>query len=121
MSRTIRGVVELSRRRFEELVADALDSIPEELTSLIDNVVVTVEDEAPEPGLLGLYEGVPLTERGDAYSGVLPDRISIYRREICAVCETPEQVVEEVRVTVVHEVAHYFGIDDARLHELGWG
>ncbi len=121
MSRRIRGVVELSRRRFEELVADALDSIPEELTSLIDNVVVTVEDEPPEPGLLGLYEGVPLTERGESYAGVLPDRISIYWREICAVCETPEQVVAEVRVTVVHEVAHYFGIDDARLHELGWG
>lgn len=75
----------------------------------------------PEPGLLGLYEGVPLTERGEGYFGFLPDRISIYWREICAVCATPEDVVEQVRITVVHEIAHHFGIDDDRLHELGWG
>lgn len=114
------GVVELTRREFEELVADALDQIPPELAKLMDNVVITIQDESPE-GLLGLYEGIPLTERGDSYFGVLPDQIFIYRRNICAFCETREQVVEEVLVTVVHEIAHHFGIDDARLHELGWG
>ncbi|GAA1074131.1 metallopeptidase family protein [Nocardiopsis composta] len=113
-------MVEISRREFEELVADALDSIPEHLTRYMDNVVITVAEDPPEPGLLGLYEGVPLTERGDFYSGVLPDQIFIYWREICAICETPEDVVEEVRITVVHEIAHHFGIDDDRLHELGW-
>lgn len=114
------GVVELTRRYFEELVADALDQIPSELAQLMDNVVITVEDESQE-GLLGLYEGIPLTERGDSYFGVLPDQIFIYRRNICAICETPEQVVDEVLITVVHEIAHHFGIDDARLTELGWG
>lgn len=114
------GVVELTRREFEELVADALDQIPPELMGLMDNVVISVEDES-EDGLLGLYEGIPLTERGDAYFGVLPDQIFIYRRNICSFCETPEQVVEEVLVTVVHEIAHHFGIDDSRLAELGWG
>ena len=112
--------MELTHREFEELVADALDQIPPELAKLMDNVVITIQDESPE-GLLGLYEGIPLTERGDSYFGVLPDQIFIYRRNICAFCETREQVVEEVRVTVVHEIAHHFGIDDARLHELGWG
>ncbi|MBV2362181.1 metallopeptidase family protein [Streptomonospora nanhaiensis] len=114
-------MVELTRGRFEELVAEALDTIPGELTQLMDNVVITVSESPPEPGLLGLYEGVPLTERGEGYFGFLPDRISIYWREICAVCATPEDVVEQVRITVVHEIAHHFGIDDDRLHELGWG
>jgi predicted Zn-dependent protease with MMP-like domain len=113
-------VIETSRRRFEELVADALDSIPPELTSYMDNVVITLAEDPPEPGLLGLYEGVPLTERGDSYGGVLPDQIFIYWREILAICETEEDVVEEVRITVIHEIAHHFGIDDERLHELGW-
>ncbi|KOX14226.1 metallopeptidase family protein [Nocardiopsis sp. NRRL B-16309] len=113
-------VVDIAREEFEELVADALDRIPPELTRLMDNVVITVEDESPE-GLLGLYEGIPLTERGDGYFGVLPDQIFVYRLNICSFCETPEQVVEEVLVTVVHEIAHHFGIDDARLGDLGWG
>jgi predicted Zn-dependent protease with MMP-like domain len=108
--------------RFEELVADALDSVPPELMRLLDNVVVLVEDRnAEEPDLLGLYEGYALTERGWDYGGALPDRIMVYREAICDVCETEDDVVEEVTVTVVHEIAHHFGIDDARLHELGWG
>jgi predicted Zn-dependent protease with MMP-like domain len=111
----------MSRARFEELVADALDEIPDELARLMDNVVVLVEDANPdEPDLLGLYEGVALTERGFDYAGALPDRIIIYREAILAVCETEEEVVEEVAITVVHEIAHHFGIDDDRLHELGW-
>ncbi|WP_067475112.1 metallopeptidase family protein [Actinomadura hibisca] len=113
-------MIEISRAAFEELVGEALDTIPPELTAHMRNVVIVVEDDAPEPGLLGLYQGVPLTERGDWYGGVLPDHISIYRTEILQICETAEQVVEEVRVTVVHEIAHHFGIDDERLHRLGY-
>lgn len=107
--------------RFEQLVADALDEIPDELAALMDNVIVVVEDEPEEPGLLGLYDGTPLTER-DTYGGLeLPDRITIYRNPICALAADEDQVVEEVLVTVVHEIAHHFGIDDDRLHDLGWG
>ena len=112
----------VSPERFEELVADALDEIPEELGRLMDNVWVTVED-LPEDGsgLLGLYSGVPLTERDSGYAGmVMPDRITLYRIPICAMCRTEAQVVEVVRDTVIHEVAHHFGIDDGRLDELGW-
>ncbi len=115
--------VEMSRERFEELVADALDEVPQELLDLMRNVVILVEDESPagEPELLGLYEGHALTTRGWDYAGVLPDRITIYRNPILRVCDTDDDVVEEVAVTVVHEIAHHFGIDDDRLHELGWG
>ncbi|MET7299921.1 metallopeptidase family protein [Embleya sp. NPDC005575] len=119
-------MLEMSREEFEELVAEALDRIPPELTRLMDNVAIFVEDEpAPDgehgTGLLGLYEGIPLTERGDWYAGVLPDRITIYRHPILRICETYEHVVEEVEVTVVHEVAHHFGIGDEWLHEHGYG
>jgi predicted Zn-dependent protease with MMP-like domain len=113
--------VELSRERFEELVGDALDRVPGELLAHLDNVVVLVEDDAPEPGLLGRYEGYALTDRGWDYSGALPDRITIYRGPILAICGTEREVVTEVTITVVHEIAHHFGIDDRRLHELGWG
>lgn len=114
--------VEMSRERFEELVGDALDEVPEELLALMSNVVILVEDDPP-PGedLLGLYEGHALTDRGWDYAGVLPDRILIYRNPILRICDDDEDVVDEVAVTVVHEIAHHFGIDDARLHELGWG
>jgi predicted Zn-dependent protease with MMP-like domain len=109
-------------QRFEELVADALDEVPAELMALLDNVVVLVEDRNPEePDLLGLYEGYALTERGWDHSGALPDRIMIYREAICDICEDEDQVAEEVTITVVHEIAHHFGIDDDRLHALGWG
>jgi len=112
----------MSRERFEELVGDALDTIPEELTRLIDNVVVLVEDDAPadDPHLLGLYDGIALTERGAGYTMVMPDRITIFRNPTLAICDTEAEVVEEVEITVVHEIAHHFGIDDERLHELGY-
>jgi predicted Zn-dependent protease with MMP-like domain len=113
-------VIEVEPERFEEMVAAALDSLPEELGRLISNVAVTVEHGPGPRGLLGLYQGVPLTSRTTQYAGVLPDRITIYRLAICAICDTPEQVVEQVRRTVIHEVAHYFGIGDERLRELGW-
>jgi predicted Zn-dependent protease with MMP-like domain len=115
--------VEMSSERFEELVADALDEVPAELLDLMDNVVILVVDDPPadQPDLLGVYEGYSLTDRGWNYSGVLPDRILIFRNPILGICEDADDVVEEVAVTVVHEIAHHFGIDDARLHALGWG
>ena len=107
---------------FEALVNQALDDIPDELASLIKNVVVLVEDDAPadDPDLLGLYDGVALTERYGDYGMELPDRIFIYRRPLLEMCDSEEQLEEEVRITVVHEIAHHFGIDDDRLHELGY-
>ncbi|MHA6629029.1 metallopeptidase family protein [Pseudonocardia sichuanensis] len=114
--------MDMTRRRFEELVSDALDTIPPELTAAMDNVVVLVADRhETEPDLLGLYEGVALTERSSSYGGVLPDRITIYQDAILDICADEDDVVQEVAVTVVHEVAHHFGIDEETLHELGWG
>ena len=115
-------MIEMSRQRFEDLVAEALDQVPEELASIIDNCVVLVEDDAPDddPDLLGLYDGTPLTERDSTYAGVLPDRITIFRNPTLDMCDAEEDVVREVNITVVHENAHHFGIDDARLHELGY-
>jgi predicted Zn-dependent protease with MMP-like domain len=113
-------MIEMDPARFEEMVGEALDGLPEDLGRLMSNVAVTVEHDPGPPGLLGLYEGIPLTSRTTGYAGVLPDRITIYRLAICAVCQTERDVVEEVRRTVVHEVGHHFGIDDARLTELGW-
>ncbi|HEU4675443.1 MAG TPA: metallopeptidase family protein [Motilibacteraceae bacterium] len=131
-------MLSIDAEEFDELVADALDSIPADLARAMRNVVVLVEDE-PEPvqlrahtdehfdehagpyELLGLYEGVPLTERDGWYSGVLPDRITLFRGPLLRRCASREELVAEVRTTVVHEVAHHFGIDDDRLDELGWG
>ena len=116
-------MVEMTLEEFEDAVRDGLDLVPPDLAAQMDNVVVLVEDDAPpgDPELLGLYEGVPLTERGLQWAaGSLPDRITIYRHPTLAICETREDVVEEVAITVVHEIAHHFGIDDDRLHELGW-
>ncbi len=114
----------LSSQEFEELVAQAMEELPEELFSQITNLEITVEDHPPETaedsGLLGLYEGIPLTERGSDYFGVLPDRITLFKANIEDEAETPEEVREIVRVTVLHEIAHHFGIDDDRLEELGW-
>ncbi len=115
-------MVEVDGAEFERLVSEALDSIPPELGGLMSNVVVLVADEAPSgENLLGLYEGVPLTERDGWYAGVLPDTITIYRMPILRICGTQADVVDEVRTTVIHEVGHHFGIDDDALHEMGWG
>jgi predicted Zn-dependent protease with MMP-like domain len=114
-------MVDVPVERFEELVADALDEIPDDLWRLMDNVAVIVRDGMEGSSLLGLYDGIPLTERDASYDGmVLPDRISIFRRPILALCADEAEVVEQVRITVIHEVAHHFGIDDDRLTELGW-
>lgn len=114
--------VRMTPQRFDELVSDALDLVPPKLAKAIDNVVVLVEPRhATEPDILGLYEGVALTERDSSYSGSLPDAITIYRDALLDVCDTEADVVDEVAITVIHEIAHHFGIDDERLHELGWG
>ncbi len=113
-------MIEVTPERFEDMVTVALDGLPEEFGRLMRNVAVTVEHGPGPRGLLGLYQGVPLTSRTSGYAGVLPDRITIYQRAICARCETEEQVAGQVRRTVVHEVAHHFGITDERLRELGW-
>jgi predicted Zn-dependent protease with MMP-like domain len=116
------AVIEMSRDRFEELVRDALDTIPAELAEMVDNVVVLVEDDPPpgDPALLGVYDGTPLTERDSGYVMVPPDRITVFRNPTLRICDTEDDVVEEVGITVVHEVAHHFGIDDETLHRLGY-
>jgi predicted Zn-dependent protease with MMP-like domain len=112
----------MATAEFEALVDRAIDGIPEELLTVMENCAIMVEDLPPADGpvLLGLYDGVPLTERGEGYGAVLPDRIFIYRLPILSICDTDEDVVEQIHITVVHEIAHHFGIDDARLHELGY-
>ncbi len=114
------SMVDVEPEQFEAMVAEALDGLPPKLGELMSNVAVTVEHDAGPRGLLGLYRGIPLTRRTTSYAGVLPDRITIYRRAICAVCRSDQDVVEQVRRTVVHEVGHHFGIGDERLRELGW-
>ena len=114
----------LSEEEFREAVADALDQIPDELARLMTNVAVLVEDEPPpdEPELLGIYEGTPLTEREGWWdAGSLPDRITIFKGPLERMSVDRDDLLDEVAVTVVHEIAHHFGVDDARLHELGWG
>ncbi len=113
-------MIQVEPGRFEEMVVTALDELPEDLGRLMHNVAVTVEHGPGPPGLLGLYQGVPLTSRTSQYAGVLPDRITIYRLAICAICRTDQEVADQVRRTVIHEVAHHFGIDDRRLRQLGW-
>lgn len=112
----------MSRARFEELVGDALDSVPAALMQFLDNVVIQVADrDGADPELLGVYQGIALTERDSDYTFALPDTIVLFREAILAVCCDEEQVAEEVAITVVHELGHHFGISDDRLHELGWG
>jgi len=105
---------------FEDHVRAALDSLPPNIASALKNVAVIVEDENPEePDIFGLYHGVPLTERGDDV-GLLPDKISIYRIPLEESFPDPEELREEIRVTVLHELAHYFGLDEDRIAELGY-
>jgi predicted Zn-dependent protease with MMP-like domain len=113
-------MIEVAPDRFDEMVTTALDGLPPALGRVMRNVAVVVDNDSPQRRLLGLYHGVPLTARTHEYSGVLPDRITIYRQAICRICSSEEQVVEQVRRTVIHEIGHHFGIDDDRLHELGW-
>ncbi|KRE63036.1 metallopeptidase family protein [Nostocoides sp. Soil756] len=114
----------LGPEAFDAIVEDALDDVPEELMAMLDNVVFLVEDEPPadDPDLLGVYDGIPLTDRGDAWAaGALPDRIVLFRGPLSRMCADVEELTDEIAVTVVHEIAHHFGIDDDALHDLGWG
>ena len=111
----------VSNARFEELASEALASLPDSLAARIDNVAIIVEDVAEGRSLFGLYEGIPLTKRSVlSYSGVMPDRITLYQTTICRYCDSEEEVKAQIRKTVIHEVAHHFGIGDPRLEELGW-
>jgi predicted Zn-dependent protease with MMP-like domain len=121
--------IEMTLAEFESAVEDAIDQIPEPLARTMNNVGIVVEEEyKPGPGedpdteLLGLYEGTPLTERDSWWAaGSLPDRITVFRLPLLRHCSSREELIAEIRITVVHEVAHHFGIEDQRLHELGWG
>ena len=104
---------------FEALVADALEEIPQELRKEMENVAIIIDDESPPGGLYGLYEGIPLTKRG-TYAGVRPDQITLFLATICQSARTLDDLAQRVRVTVLHEVGHHFGLEEARLHELGW-
>ena len=123
------GTAWMSEDEFEAAVDAALDRIPRRIAEHMDNVAVFIEDrytpqahDDPDTVLLGLYEGTPLTERGEWYAaGSLPDRITVFRESILEACSSREEVIDEILVTVVHELAHHFGVDDDRLHELGWG
>ncbi len=114
-------MIDVPPQRFAELVAQALDGIPPELGRMMDNVAVVVDDESPPGDLFGVYHGIPLTERVDYGGMALPDKVTIFRQTMCASCDSADELVAEVRKTVVHEVAHHFGISDERLDELGWG
>ena len=113
-------VEDVSPEEFERLVVAGLDALPDEMVEGLDNVIFVVEDRPESEEILGLYDGVALTDRGDYGYGELPDRIVIYREPLLEHCESVDELVEEIHVTLVHEIAHYFGIDDERLHELGW-
>ncbi len=114
-------MLQISPEEFDRLVADALDGLPLDLAELMDNVAIFVEDESPdEPELLGVYDGVPLTDRDSSYLLVIPDRITIFRLPTLAICGDAAEVRRQVQITVAHEIAHHFGIDDDRLHELGY-
>jgi predicted Zn-dependent protease with MMP-like domain len=108
-------------RRFESLVRDAIDALPDQFRRRLENVEIVIEDAPDRESLLGYYHGVPLTERGAGYSGYLPDKITIYRKPLEGRASTPEELAEQIRITVWHEIAHHFGIDDDRLRELGMG
>ena len=104
---------------FEALVADALKDIPDELRSEMENVAIIIDDESPPGRLYGLYEGIPLTKRG-TYAGARPDQITLFLATICRASRTPDDLARRVRVTLLHEVGHHFGLGEARLRELGW-
>lgn len=113
--------MEMSPDDFEDLVSDELDRLPEDMLAGLDNVVFVVEDE-PEDGsdLFGVYDGIAATERGQYGFGELPDRIVVFRNAHLAECGTEDELRDEVHTTLVHEIGHFYGIDDDRLHELGW-
>lgn len=113
---------DVTDEEFEKLVADELDQLPDEMVDGLDNVVFVIEGR-PEDGsldLLGLYDGLALTERGNYGFGELPDRIILFRESLIAACDDMQHLRDEIHVTLVHEIAHFYGIDDEELHRLGW-
>jgi len=123
-------MIAMSEREFDQAVQDALAEIPDEFRPYLENVVIEVQrvpsakllaDEDVPEDILGLYVGVPLEEQGSEYSGHLPDRVLIFRDTLCDMCETREELIDEIRVTVLHEIGHHFGLDEDRLEELGYG
>ncbi|MFB2555058.1 metallopeptidase family protein [Herbiconiux liangxiaofengii] len=116
-------MIEMTADEFDALVSDELDELPDDMLDGLDNVVFVIEDR-PEDGsldLLGLYDGVAVTERGQYGFGEMPDRIILYREPLLSICDDLDELHDQVHITLVHEIAHYYGIDDAKLHELGWG
>ncbi|GAB3125738.1 metallopeptidase family protein [Glaciibacter psychrotolerans] len=116
-------MLQLDHEGFERLVIDELDLLPDDMLDGLDNVIFVVED-LPEDGsldLLGLYDGIALTERGQYGFGEMPDRIILYRQPLLAFCADIDELRDQIHITLVHEIAHFYGIDDSRLHELGWG
>ncbi|MBF0581685.1 MULTISPECIES: metallopeptidase family protein [Corynebacterium] len=114
--------IDISEEEFEDLVDEGLRRIPEQLLHNVNNVAIITEDYHEfDPHILGLYEGIALTDRDSEYTSVLPDKITIFRLALCEAVNSREELIEQVAITVIHELAHHFGIDDARLHELGWG
>lgn len=114
--------IEMTAERFDDLVADAIDQVPAALLAQLQNCVIAVDDEPPHPGpeILGLYDGIPLPQRDSWYSGVVPDRITVFRGPLLRHCRDETEVVAEVRITVLHEIAHFFGFDDDQLDALGY-
>mgnify|MGYP003622585072 CR=1 FL=1 len=114
--------MEMSPEEFEELVSDGLDALPEEMLAGLDNVVFMIEDRpADGADLLGVYEGFSVVDRSTYGFGEMPDRITLFRENLLEYCATHEELVDEIHITLVHEIAHYYGIEEDRLHELGWG
>ena len=119
----------MSDATFERIVREAVEGIPAPLKDALENIAIVIEEYPPDhvleelgdAPLFGLYEGIPLTERGDYGGFAMPDRVTVYRKPLCEMCETTQELVDQVTITVIHELAHHFGIDDDTLHELGWG
>lgn len=116
-------MLEMGEDEFEKLVVDELDLLPDDMVDGLDNVIFVTEARPPDGTLntLGVYEGIALTERGTYGYGELPDRIVLFREPLLAMCDDIQQLRDEIHVTLVHEIGHFYGIDDAQLHELGWG
>lgn len=112
----------LDEDAFFELVEEVFDDLPDDMVERLDNVIITVEDDSPagEPTMLGLYEGVDIIDRSDYGFGEMPDKISLFRKPLLSICSDLDELREQIHITLVHEIAHHYGIDDDQLHELGW-
>lgn len=115
----------MNKKEFKIVVQKALDTLPGEFLEKLQNIEVTIEDKPSHSRskgslLLGLYQGVPLEKRGSYYAGVLPDKITLFQKNIEAICSTESEMIEEIQKTLLHEIGHYFGISEKRLRELGF-